>query len=306
MTAIDPLVVSGTGLPPAEGGEAFRQESNLKRILYTFVENRLAVVGVFLVIIVSLFCFVGPHIYHTDQVDSNLVAVNLKPTGSHLLGTDDSGHDILGRLMVGGQVTIEIAFAVALITTVIGVLYGAVAGYYGKVVDTVMMRFVDILLAIPVVYLFIFLSTVFKPTKWLLVLVLSGLSWLGPARLIRGETLSLRTREYVQAVKSMGGRSWRIIIRHIVPNTIGTIIVNATFQVADAILILAVLDYLGFSLPPTVPTWGSMLSDGTNFLLDGYWWQVYPAMILLVLTVVAFNLIGDGLRDSFEVRLQKR
>jgi peptide/nickel transport system permease protein len=156
------------------------------------------------------------------------------------------------------------------------------------------------------VFLFIFMAQIFKPNVGLLIFLLAIVSWQIPARLVRGETLSLRTREYVQAVRVMGGRSWRIILRHIVPNTIGTIMVTVTFQIANAILTLAVLQYLGFGLPPTTPTWGSMLSDGTTFLQDGYWWQVYPALALIVLTVVAFNFIGDALQDAFDVRLQER
>ncbi len=179
-------------------------------------------------------------------------------------------------------------------------------GISASIVDAVMMRVVDILLAIPVVFLFIFVSTIVTPSTWLLIAVLSGLSWLAPARLVRGETLSLRTREYVQAVKVMGGKSRRIVFRHIIPNAIGTIIVNATFQIADAILVLAILQYLGFALPFPTATWGSMLSQGSTFLSDGYWWQVYPALVAIVLIVVAFNFIGDALRDSFEVRLQER
>jgi peptide/nickel transport system permease protein len=136
--------------------------------------------------------------------------------------------------------------------------------------------------------------------------VLAALSWLGPARLVRGETLSLRTREYVQAVRLMAGSSLRIILRHIAPNAIGTIIVNATFQVADAILALATLSFLGFGLPPPAATWGGMLSNGTNYLFDGYWWEVYPAGVMIVVTVIAFNFIGDALRDAVEVRLQRR
>jgi peptide/nickel transport system permease protein len=136
--------------------------------------------------------------------------------------------------------------------------------------------------------------------------LLVAVSWLIPARLVRGETLSLRTREYVQAVQVMGGRSWRIIVRHIIPNTIGVIMVTVTFQIANAILTLAVLQYLGFGLPPSTPTWGSMLSEGTTYLQDGYWWEVYPALLIIVITVVAFNFIGDALQDAFDVRLQER
>jgi len=123
---------------------------------------------------------------------------------------------------------------------------------------------------------------------------------------VRGETLSLRTREYVQAARSIGGGRTRIIVRHLIPNTMGTILVTATFQVANAILVLAVLGYLGFSLPPPAATWGGMLENGVNFLFDGYWWQIYPAGVMIVLTVVAFNFVGDALRDSFDVRLQQR
>jgi len=263
-------------------------------------------IGVAVVIIVILFSFIGPLVYHTDQVNPNLIAVNLGPGGGHPLGTDSSGFDILGRLMEGGQSSIEVGIAVGLVSTVAGLIYGAIAGYFGGALDGVLMRLVDIGLAIPVVFLFIFMAQIYKPNLTLLIVLLTIVSWLIPARLVRGETLSLRTREYVQAVQVMGGRSWRIITRHIIPNTIGIIMVTVTFQIANAILILAVLQYLGFGLPPTTPTWGSMLSDGTTYLQDGYWWEVYPALIIIVITVVAFNFIGDALQDAYDVRLQER
>jgi peptide/nickel transport system permease protein len=275
-------------------------------IVRAFVENKLALTGLIMVVAVVLFCFAGPLFWHTNQVSTNLFQVNKPPGAAHPLGTDDLGYDVLGRLMAGGQSSLEVGLAVALVATGLGVLYGVISGFAGGVTDAVLMRFVDILLAIPVVYLFIDLASEFKPTLWLLIVVLSLLSWLGPARLVRGETLSLRVREFVEAVRTMGGRSGRIIARHLVPNTMGTIAVNATFQVADAILTLAVLSYLGFSLPPPTATWGGMLENGVNFLYDGYWWEIYPAGLLIVLTVVAFNFIGDGLRDSLDVRLQRR
>lgn len=168
------------------------------------------------------------------------------------------------------------------------------------------MRVVDAFLSIPVIFLFIYLSTVFHPSLVLVIFVLALISWLGPARLVRGETLSLRTREYVQAVRVMGGGAGRSIFQHIIPNAFGTIVVNATFQIADAILVLAILTFLGFALPPPTATWGGMLSDGTTFLINGYWWEVYPALIMVVLTVVAFNFIGDGLRDALDVRMRQR
>jgi peptide/nickel transport system permease protein len=301
------LTVAGqAGAVVPEGGEVFRRDASWRMILRAFVENKLALTGVIIVVAVVLFCYVGPLFWHTDQVHTNLLQVNQPPSAAHPLGTDDLGYDVLGRLMVGGQSSLLVGLAVALMATCFGVVYGVISGFFGGPTDAVLMRVVDIVLAVPVVYLFIDLASEFKPTLPLLIVVLAFLSWLVPARLVRGETLSLRVREYVQAVRTMGGRSGRIIFRHLVPNTMGTITVNATFQVADAILTLAVLSYLGFSLPPPTATWGGMLQDGVNFLYDGYWWEIYPAGLMIVLTVVAFNFIGDGLRDSLDVRLQRR
>ncbi len=290
----------------AEGGEVVNEGSAFRLVGRSFGENKLALVGLGLIVAICLFCFVGPHLYRTDQTQTNLLNVNLRPGPGRPLGTDQNGYDILGRLMAGGQVSIEVGLVVAVIAVVIGVLYGAVSGFFGRFVDTVMMRFVDVMLSIPVVFVFIYLSRIYRPSKLVLILILAAVSWLVPARLVRGETLSLRTREYVQAARSMGSRPWRTIGRHIIPNTVGTITVNATFQVADAIIVLATLEYLGFSLPPPTPTWGSMLSDGVSFLSNGYWWEVYPALVMIVVTVISFNLIGDALRDALEVRLQRR
>jgi peptide/nickel transport system permease protein len=304
VAAISPQQVDVEVIP--SGGEVVSTGSPWRLLARTFVQNRLAIVGVVVVVLITLFSFVGPLIYHTDQFNPNLGNVNLSPGGGHAFGTDQSGFDILGRLMQGGKSSIEVGFAVGFISTVFGLIYGAISGFFGKAVDSVMMRVVDIGLAIPVVFLFIFMAQVFRPSLTLLIGLLALVSWLIPARLVRGETLSLRTREYVQAVQVMGGRSWRIILRHIIPNTIGTIVVTVTFQIANAILTLAVLQYLGFGLPPSTPTWGSMLSDGTTYLQDGYWWEVYPALVIIVITVVAFNFIGDALQDAFDVRLQEK
>ncbi len=289
-----------------EGGEVSASGSPWALVAHTFAQNKLALVGVAFVVIIIVFSFIAPLLYKTDQVNPNLIAVNMGPGGGHPLGTDSSGFDILGRLMEGGQSSIEVGIVVGLVSTLAGLIYGAIAGYFGGALDGVLMRIVDIGLAIPIVFLFIFVAQIYKPSLTLLIVLLTFVSWLVPARLVRGETLSLRTREYVQAVQVMGGRSWRIIVRHIIPNTIGVIMVTVTFQIANAILTLAVLQYLGFGLPPTTPTWGSMLSDGTTYLQDGYWWEVYPALIMIILTVVAFNFIGDALQDAFDVRLQEK
>jgi peptide/nickel transport system permease protein len=295
-----------SALTAAEGGEVSAGGSPWALVLRTFAQNRLAVVGAVLIVLLALFSFVGPLIHHTDQFDPNLLIVNQAPGHGHLLGTDQSGFDILGRLMEGGKSSLEVGIVVGIVSTLFGLIYGAISGYFGGILDGVLMRLVDVGLAIPIVFLFVFMAEIFKPNLTLLIVLLTAFSWLVPARLVRGEALTLRTREYVQAVRGMGGGSWRIIAQHLIPNTIGTIMVTVTFQVADSILTLALLQYLGFGLPPTTPTWGSMLSDGTSFLQDGYWWEVYPALIIIVLTVVAFNFVGDALQDAFDVRLQEK
>ncbi len=302
--AVDRAQVDVDILP--EGGQVVATGNPWVVVARTFAQNKLAIVGVGVVVLVTLFSFLGPVFHPTDQLNPNLIAVNMAPGGGHVLGTDSEGFDILGRLMKGGQSSIEVGLVVGVIATLVGLIYGAISGFFGGALDAVMMRVVDVGYAIPVVFLFIFMAQVFKPSLTLLIALLVAVSWLIPARLVRGETLSLRTREYVQAVKVMGGRSPRIILRHLIPNTIGTIMVTVTFQIANAILTLAVLQYLGFGLPPSTPTWGSMLSDGTTYLQDGYWWEVYPALIMIVITVVAFNFIGDALQDAFDVRLQER
>jgi peptide/nickel transport system permease protein len=264
----------------------------------------LGIAGLSIIVLACLFCFVGPLLYHTNQVGSSLATSNLPPGAKHPLGTDDNGFDILGRLMIGGQSSLEIGAAVAVLATTVGVAWGAIAGFSGGIVDGIMMRIVDMILAVPALFLLLILATSVAPSTVELIVVLSFLAWQVPSRLVRGESLTLRTREFVQAVQVMGGGSTRAVIRHIIPNTVSTIVVNATFQVADAILILAVLSYLGFGLPPPAATWGGMLSDGSNYIYAGYWWQIYPVGVLIVIVVIAFNFLGDALRDLLDVRLR--
>jgi peptide/nickel transport system permease protein len=257
-----------------------------------------------------LFCFLGPLVYPTNQTstqDALLFSTqNSPPSRAHPLGTDQSGFDELGRIMYGGQISLEVGFAAAAIATVLGVLFGAISGFSGGWLDSLMMRIVDVLLSVPILFLVIVLAVIFHPSLTILILVIGLTAWLVPARLVRGETLSLRVREYVLAVRIMGGSNSRIVLRHIIPNTIGTIMVNATFQIADAILLLAALGFIGLGVPAPLTDWGSMLADGVNSALNGYWWQIYPVGAAIVLVVVAFNFVGDALRDAFEVRLQRR
>jgi peptide/nickel transport system permease protein len=265
--------------------------------------HRGALIGIAIVIFMVLFCFIGPLIYPTDQITTNINQINQPPSAANPLGTDGNGFNILGRLMVGGQSALEVGLAAAVLATVIGVVWGTVAGLVGGIVDSVMMRIVDGLLAIPALFLLLFLASVMKPDTWTLILVIAVVAWLIPARLLRGETLTLRVREYVEAVRLMGGSNRRVVFFHIIPNAAGTIIVNTNFQVADSILLLAGLSFLGLGLPLPAVNWGSMLTDGLNFLYAGYWWQVYPAGLCIVITVLAFNMIGENLRHSLDARI---
>jgi len=293
-----------------EGGDARSSGGNLRQMGRVFAENKLAVASVGVIVFMVLFCFVGPHLYPTNQTNAQLAlqtsTQNAPPGNGNPLGTDESGFDILGRLMFGGQASLIVGLASALVATVIGTLYGAIAGFFGGWFDSLLMRIVDVLLSIPVLFLLIALVTIYHSSEVLLILVIAFVSWLIPARLIRGETLTLRTREYVQAVRVMGGSNGRIINRHIIPNAVGTIVVFATFQVADSILLLAALGYLGLGVPAPQTDWGTMLSNGVNAAGNGYWWQIYPVGLCIVLVVIAFNYVGDALRDSLEVRLQQR
>jgi peptide/nickel transport system permease protein len=295
-----------TAAGPPSAGQDPAQRGAWRPALSAFARNRVAIAGLALVAVIALFCFLGPVFYRTNQVTVNLNLATLPPGSGHPLGTDPSGYDVLGRLMLGGQSSLELGLAVSLATTIVGTLYGAIAGLAGGIIDAIMMRVVDTFLAIPSLVFLLILVNLFTPNLWIIILLITMLSWLTSARLVRGEVLTLRTREYVQAARMMGAGGWRIIVRHLVPNSIGVILVNATFTIADAILILSALSFLGLGLPPPHADWGTMLSNGLNYLFDGYWWLVYPPAIILIITVVAFNMIGDAIRDSLDVRLQRQ
>jgi ABC-type dipeptide/oligopeptide/nickel transport system permease subunit len=313
MTAHEPLTV-GSGLgddldvleTEPEGGQIAGQGTSWRLALRSFAENRLAVVGVGVVIFFILFCFLGPHLYHSNQISANVANSDLKPQHGFPLGTDANGFDELGRIMRGGQSALEIGFVAAAIATVVGTLYGALAGLIGGVLDGIMMRLVDVGLAIPTLFIILILATHFNSTVLTLSIVIGLNQWLAPARLVRGEVLTLRVRDFVSAARSMGASRSRLMLRHLIPNALGVVIVNITFQVADAILYTSVLGFLGFGLRYPQVDWGDQLSDGVNFLLDGYWWLIYPVGACLILVVMAFNFIGDALRDAVDVRLRKR
>ncbi len=272
------------------------------RALRRFTANRMAVVGLVVLVALVLFSFVGPLLYQTDQVHTSLADANLPPSPGHPLGTDAVGYDVLGRLMQGGQISLLVGLSAGVLATFIGTLWGATAGYVGGWVDALMMRFVDAGIAIPAIFLLLVISAITRPTVPLLVLIIGLVSWLVPARLVRAEAISLKTREYVLAVRASGGTHARAILRHIIPNTIGTVVVNATFQVADAILLVAYISFLGMGVQPPATDWGAILSSGVGLVHSGAWWLIFPAGVAIVAVVCAFNLIGDGLRDMLDVK----
>jgi peptide/nickel transport system permease protein len=290
----------------APGGPEDKPRSAFRRGLEVFGENRLAVVGVGIFAFMLLFCFVGPLVYHGNTVSVNLADQTLPPGAGHPLGTDSNGNDVLARLMSSGQISMEVGMAAALLATIVGVLWGAVAGYFGGLLDAVMMRIVDAVLSIPILFLLLVVVSLVTPTEPILILVIALTSWLTTARLVRGEALSLRVRDYVQAMKMMGGGSARAVLRHIAPNAVGTIMVNATFQVADAIAFIVALSYLGLGIRPPQEDWGAMLSGGVGYVSDGYWWLIFPAGLAIVLVIISAIFVGEGLRDAVEVRLQRR
>jgi peptide/nickel transport system permease protein len=306
------MTTASGSLPPLditrapEGGEIGPIQSGWRLALREFAQNRLAVVGLAILVFFVLFSFVGPIFYHGDYLDSNLLTTNLPPGAGHPLGTDNQGYDELALIMKGGQAALEVGFFAAAIAITIGALWGAVSGLAGGIVDSAMMRVVDIFLSIPGLFIVLIVAVRYGASVLSLSLIIGGFAWLVPARLVRGEVLSLRERDFVSAARVAGSPQWRLIGRHLLPNAFGVMIVNVTFQVADAILAVAALGFLGFGLHWPNQDWGDLLSKGVGYMQDGYWWQVYPVGACIVLVVMACNLVGDALRDSLDVRLRRR
>jgi peptide/nickel transport system permease protein len=231
---------------------------------------------------------------------------NTPPNHQFWLGTDSSGFDVLGRIAYGGEYSLSLGFLAGLITIVVGTVYGMISGFFGGIVDTALMRILDALLSIPYLFLLITLITIFSRSATFLILIIGFTGWWGNARIIRGDALLIRKLEYSQAATSMGAGRWHIIRRHVFPNSISNIVTVATFSVADAILFLSALGFLGLGIQAPQTDWGTMLQNGANLIPNGYWWEVYPLAAVFILVIVAINYIGDALRDAFEVRLLER
>lgn len=305
MTHIASPVPPLDGTHAPEGGEIGPVQTGWQLALREFARNRLAVAGLGVLVFFVLFCFGGPFVYHANLLSTNLAATNLPPGAGHPLGTDNLGFDELGELMKGGQAALEIGFLAAAIGIVIGALWGAISGLAGGIADSIMMRVVDVFLSIPFLFIVLIVAVRYAASALGLSLIIGVFTWLVPARLVRGEVLTLRVRDFVSAARAAGSGRLRLIHRHLIPNALGVITVNVTFNIADAILAVATLGFLGFGLHYPKVDWGDMLSNGTAYLQDGYWWLIYPVGTCIVLVVMACNLLGDALRDSLDVRLRR-
>jgi peptide/nickel transport system permease protein len=303
--SLPPLDINRGPTAP-EGGEIGPVQSGFKLAMREFAQNRLALIGLGILAFFVLFCFVGPLIYHGDTINTSLENTLLPPGAGHPLGTDNVGLDVLGQLMRGGQASIEVGFFAAFIGIFIGTIFGAIAGLIGGLVDSGMMRIVDVFLSVPFLFVVLIVAVRYGASVLSLSLIIGGYTWLVPARLVRGEVLTLRTRDFVSAARAAGSSRGRLITRHLIPNAMSVIIVNVTFNVADAILAVATLGFLGFGLHYPNIDWGDMLSNGIQYLQAGNWWLIYPVGACIVLVVMACNLIGDALRDSLDVRLRRR
>lgn len=277
--------------------------------LRIFTHNKLAIISVIFLVALVLFCYLGPIFYHTNQTDQAAalnVAWNAPPSMHHLLGTDSSGFDELGRIMYGGEYSLSLGILAGIITIIVGTIYGMIAGFIGGVVDTVMMRILDAFLSIPLLFLLITLIAIFQRSTVFLILIIGTTLWFGNARIIRGDALLIKKLEYSQAATAMGASKWHIIKRHVFPNSMSNIVTVATFSVADAILFLSTLGFLGLGIPAPQTDWGTMMQNGAVQQPNGYWWEIYPTAVVFVLLIVAITYVGEALRDAFEVRLLER
>ncbi len=270
-----------------------------------FRRNTLAMAGLVTVLLLYLVALLAPLIAPFDPIaQGDLVRDSyMTPGASHWLGTDQFARDMLSRIIYGARISLSIGFIAVAIAIVLGSLLGAVAGYIGGGLDSLLMRFTDMVMAFPRLVLLIMIIALFEPSITVIILVLGLTQWPGTARLVRGEVLSLREQEYVQAARALGfGRS-RIILRHLIPNVLAPVIVAATLGIGNTIVLEAGLSFLGLGVQPPTPSWGTLVSDGRQNLIGAWWVATFPGLAIVV-TVLAFNLVGDGLRDALDPRLR--
>ncbi|MFL9892299.1 ABC transporter permease subunit [Paraburkholderia sp. RL17-383-BIF-A] len=287
--------------PLAAIARAPRSRGPLATATWRFVRNRAAFASFVLLMLIVIACVAGPWLLPNNPIDSDWSAISLAPTlqNMHWFGTDELGRDLLARTLQGGRVSLEVGLLGTLVSGLIGVAYGATAGYLGGRVDAVMMRIVDMMYAIPYMLIAILMMTMFGRAFYLVVLTISAFSWLDMARVVRGQTLSLRSREFIDAAKAIGVSSRSIIARHIVPNLFGVVVVYASVTVPNIVLTESVLSFLGLGVQEPMTSWGVLIQDGAQKLESMPWLLLCPAVMLCV-TLYCVNFVGDGLRDAFD------
>ena len=286
-----------------------KRRSQGRIIFDRFIRNRAAILGALVLALLFLFCFLGPLVWRIDADAINVTNVTSTlagPSLQHPFGTDDVGRDEMARVMAGGRVSLLIGLSSMFVAIFFGVGIGAFAGFYGGIVDNLLMRFTDVALAVPLYLLLFVLSASFTDhTAKSVIILIAILTWTYAARLVRGEFLSLKEREFVLSARTIGARNFRLMARHILPSAAGPIIVNATLLVGANIILESVMSYFGFGIQPPASSWGNLVSIGQGFF-DVAPWLVLTPGLLIFLTVLSFNLAGDGLRDALDPYMTER
>jgi len=267
-------------------------------------QHPLAFSGLLIVACVALLALLAPWIAPYDPTLINVKTILMPPSLEHLCGTDTLGRDVFSRMLFGARISLAVGFIAVGIAIAIGVALGAMAGYYGHRVDTVIMRATDMMLCFPTFFLILAVIAFLEPSIWNIMIVIGLTSWMGVARLVRAEFLSLREREFVLAAKSVGTSSFRLITRYLLPNAMGPILVSAVLGVAGAVLIESGLSFLGLGVQPPDPSWGNILTEGKDNIQLAWWLSLYPGLAILI-TVLGYNLLGEGLRDLLDPKLQR-
>ncbi len=285
---------------------AQKRRSQGRIIFDRFVSNRTAVIGAIFLILMMLFCYITPLLWHVDPDAVDPVGRYAAPSLQHPFGTDYVGRDVFARAIAGGRVSLLVGLLSMLATIVIGIGIGALAGYYGGILDNILMRITDVVLSVPLYLLLFVLSASFTDgTPKSVIILISVLGWTNAARLVRGEFLALREREYVMAARTVGAKDLRLMFRHILPNAAGAIIVTATLLVGTNIILESVMSYFNFGVRAPNPSWGNMVSDGQNYFDRDATLVLVPAL-LIFFTVLSCNLVGDGLRDALDPYMTER
>jgi peptide/nickel transport system permease protein len=266
--------------------------------------NRLAMAGAIVVALLFLVSLLAQVIVPYDPNSINAWAVLSPPTWQHWFGTDELGRDVLSRIIFGARISLKVGFVAVGIAVSIGTVVGLVSGYYSGLVDATLMRFVDIMLCFPAFFLILAVITIREPSIWNIMIVIGLTGWMGVARLVRAETLSIREMDYILAARCIGCSDARIIFRHILPNAMSPVLVSASLGVGGAILTESALSFLGIGVLPPTPSWGNILTSGKDYIEFAWWLSLFPGLSILV-TVLAYNLLGEGIRDALDPRVKR-